>query len=98
PGDTAPLMVLYGLQIAMMIGAALLLFLALSQIDPMASAFSVVLLLASFYGRKVLFEGMESSIAFLLVAGLFLLAVRWRIRFFVPTRWRDTLVLFALLL
>jgi hypothetical protein len=98
PGDTAPLMLLYALQVAMLIGAALLLFLALKEIDPVASAFTVVLLLASFYSRKILFEGMESGVAFLLVSGLILLAVRWRTRFFVPATRRDAVVLFVLLL
>ena len=98
PGDTAPLMLLYALQVAMLIGAALLLFLALKEIDPVASAFTVVLLLASFFSRKILFEGMESGVAFLLVCGLILLAVRRRTRFFAPATRRDAVVMFVLLL
>jgi hypothetical protein len=98
PGSTAPLMVLYALQIGMLVGAAVLLFLALREIDPVAGAFTVVLFLASYHSRKILFTGMESTLAFLLTSGLLLLAVRKRTRFFVPATWRETLVLFALLL
>lgn len=98
PGATAPLAVLYSLQVAMLIGSAIMLFLALKGIDRLAAAFSVALLLASWHGRKILFTGMESSLAFLVASALLLLIVRRRMRFFMPAGWREALGLFALLL
>lgn len=97
PGSSAPLVLLYALQVVMLIGAATLLFLALKEIDPLPAAFTTALFLASNSTRSTLFNGMESTVAFLLCSGLLLLAVRRRTRFFVPATWREALLMLALL-
>lgn len=98
PGAEAPLMVLYGLQAAMLFASAFMIYLALREIHDLAAAFTAALFLASNYTRNILFLGMESAPAFLLTASLLALAMRWRRRFFVPSGSRDAWVIFCLLL
>lgn len=97
-GVAAPLLVLYALQIGMLLASAVMLFLALKEFDRVSAAFTVALFLASWHSRKILFAGMESSLAFLIASGLLLLAVRRSARFFLPANWREALGLFGLLL
>ncbi|MEO7866042.1 MAG: hypothetical protein ABIU54_00230 [Candidatus Eisenbacteria bacterium] len=97
-GSMAPLLVLYALQIGMLIGSAFMLFLAFKEFDRLSGAFTVALFLASWHTRKILFAGMESSLAFVIASGLLLLAVRRRSRFFMPASWPEAWGLLALLL
>ncbi|MFN8588167.1 MAG: hypothetical protein U0704_10250 [Candidatus Eisenbacteria bacterium] len=98
PGDTAPLMALYALQVGLLVGAAALLFAALREHGRIAAAFTVALLLASWHGRKILFAGMESSVGFALGSALVLMAARRRERFFAPASAREAAGVCALLL
>lgn len=98
PGVDAPLMVLYALQVAMVLASAMVLHLALREIDEVPAAITAALFLAAHRTRSILFNGMESTLAFLLAACLLLLAMRRRIRFFVPGSGRDALLVFVLLL
>jgi len=98
PGVNAPLVVLYALQIAMIVGSAWVLYLALRELDDLAAAFTAALFLAAHTTRSILFIGMESAPAFLLASCLLLLAMRWGRRFFLLESGRDALLLFTLLL
>lgn len=96
-GDSAPLLVLYALQVGMLLTTAALLFHALKRFDRVAAAFTIALFLASWHSRKILFAGMESTLALLLASVLLLLAVRRGARFFMPASGREAFGLFTLL-
>lgn len=98
PGATAPLSTLFTLQVAMLAGSAWMLYRAFGRFDRLAGALTVTLFLASWHTRKILFSGMESTLAFTLACALLLLAVRRPRRFFAPASAREALGLFALLL
>ncbi|MEQ1833848.1 MAG: hypothetical protein ABL977_12400 [Candidatus Eisenbacteria bacterium] len=92
-----PLMIIHGLQFGMLIASAVLLYHALKPIDRLAAAFTVALFLASNATRNYLYNGMESSLAFLLVCLLLRIATDRGVRFMRPDSWRYTFGMFALL-
>jgi len=92
------LVVLYVLQVALLLGTAVVLYLALREIDELAAAFTVALLLGCNETVRALFGGMESTPACFLVACSLLLVMRGGRRHFVLSSNRDALLLFLLLL
>ena len=91
-----PLMIIHGLQFAMLIASAVLLYRALRSIDRLAAAFTVALFLASNASRNYLFNGMESSLAFLVICVLLWIATDRGVRFMVPDTGRYALLMFGL--
>ena len=92
-----PLMIIHSLQLVMLIVSAVLLYHALKSIDRLAAAFTIALFLSSNATRNYLFNGMESSLAFLLVSVLLWIASDRGVRFMVPDTWRYTFGMFGLL-
>lgn len=88
---------LFLFQTVMVLCAAWLLFLALRRFDETASCFVFLLLLSSPITTSVLLNGMESTLAFALTAGLFFLAVTQGAQFYQQRSSRDGLTKFALL-
>ena len=79
---TAALTAVFGMQIALIGGGAVLLYLGLRTFGKLAAAVVVVLFLASSLTTSVLFNGMESTLAFALLALLFYAAMQRGRRFF----------------
>jgi len=78
----APLTAVFAIQIVLIGAAAVLLYLGLRAYGNLAAAATVVLFLASGFTASVLFNGMESTLAFALLALLFYVAMRRGRRFF----------------
>lgn len=98
PAGSAPLFVLYGLQIVLVLASGWLLYLALRPLHRVSAAFAVALLVASNQTRNVLFNGMESTLAFFLISALFYLAMRRGKRFYVPAPASYAWLVFGLIL
>lgn len=96
-GDV-PLYLIYGLQVAMLVASAVLLYRSLSEFDCFAAACTTALFLASNATRNTLFIGMESTLAFFVMCLLLRIATKRGVLFMVPDTGRIAVVMFGLLL